>query len=69
MKNEAEWWTPDELAATEERIRLGLRDTTPDVRNDYGSYGALAGGADPVTVRRQAVSRIWGVALASPLMV
>jgi SAM-dependent methyltransferase len=49
MKNEAEWWTPDELVATEERIRLGLLDTTPDVRNDYGSYGALAGGADPVT--------------------
>jgi len=49
MTSEPEWWTPDQLTATEEQVRVSLRDTMPDIRNDYGSYGALAEGADPVT--------------------
>ena len=48
MNDDVKWWSPDELAVTEERVRSSLRDAPPDIRNDYAAYGALVSGADPM---------------------
>jgi SAM-dependent methyltransferase len=45
-KSNRPWWSPEALAEREREIRSGVGDEAGDVRNDFASYKALAGGKD-----------------------